>query len=285
MFCSSCGTSLRLYARFCAVCGLPTDSPAVPALPITPSVANRNSPIAITHPASYVSPQRQQPAMYAAPQGYAQAPVNYGWFGPTMPAQSSFAYPDYFQQSTPAVYPPLVSNRLYPSVRPGPVQAQQAISSLPVVNYQAPASGKNQVQLTYPSFGPRAAAFLVDMILILLFVTLALVSLSGILSAANEEAVTVVLALLVTFVALIFLLWYPVVQPASTGQTLGKRLFNIKVVDRSGNPPGVAKMAARFFIGYPLSALIMGVGFLVPLWDIQRQALDDKLVDTYVINA
>jgi uncharacterized RDD family membrane protein YckC len=47
----------------------------------------------------------------------------------------------------------------------------------------------------------------------------------------------------------------------------------------------VLRAALRLLIGYPLSFLLLGVGFLWVLADDYRQALHDKLVGTFVVYA
>lgn len=299
MYCQNCGQPLRNDARFCGVCGTPNYPPTpapgqgmAPAQP--PPGAAYPGPVAPpAQPAPLAPPGHPQAAPYQQPVPYQQAapPASYApypqsvqqpmWQPGSGPAQPQLAqgYPQpyYSQQAMPASQPP--------------VQAQQPAAyavNAPLQRPVAPPPGSVVAPIvpgaTYPAFGRRAAAFLIDIFLVLLFIAVAALPLSGVLTGMNTDALTIILAVIVSLGAFAFLLWYPIIQPGQTGQTMGKRLLNVKVVDRRGNPPGIDKMAVRFLIGYPLCAIIMGVGFLVPLWDVQRQALDDKLVDTYVID-
>lgn len=268
MFCQNCGQPLRSDARFCGVCGTPNYPP-------TPAPYQQAAP-----PASY--PPYPQAVQHLQPT----------WQPGSGPAQPQLAqgYPQpyYPQQAMPASQPPVqVQQPAAPSPQT-PAPAAYAVNGS-LVRPVAPPPGSMLAPIvpgaTYPVFGRRAAAFLIDMFLVLLFIAAAALPLSGVLTGMNTDTLTIILAVIVSLGSLAFLLWYPIIQPGQTGQTMGKRLLNIKVVNRRGNPPGIDRMAVRFLIGYPLSAIIMGVGFLVPLWDVQRQALDDKLVDTYVIKA
>jgi len=67
------------------------------------------------------------------------------------------------------------------------------------------------------------------------------------------------------------------------GGTPGKLLMGCEVVDAgSGARPGVSQALLRY-IGYILSALPLGLGFLWILWDRRKQGFHDKLAGTLVI--
>jgi uncharacterized RDD family membrane protein YckC len=307
MYCQNCGRPLRNDARFCGVCGTPNYPPPgqgmAPAQPPPPAAAY---PPPVAQPTPLSQPGYQPPAPYqpmpyqqAAPQAsyppYAQSvqhlqpmPGQPGsWPVQQQPAQA-YPQPYYPPQPMPGGQPPVQAQQPAAPYRQTPAPVAYAASA-PPQRPVAPPPGSIVAPIvpgaTYPAFGRRAAAFLIDISLVLLFITAAVLPLSGVLTGMNTDTLTIILAVIVSLGSLAFLLWYPIIQPGRTGQTLGKRLLNVKVVDQRGNPPGIDKMAVRFLIGYPLCAIIVGVGFLVPLWDVQRQALDDKLVDTYVISA
>lgn len=285
MFCQNCGRPLRNDAKFCGVCGTPNHPlPGQGALPAQqpPPAAALPSPV---QPAPLPPPGYLQPAPYPQPLPYQQAAPPAGYSPYPQSVQQLQPIPGQpgpwpaQPQPAPGYPPPYYPQQAMPGGRP-PGQAQ-----LPAVPPPGSVVAAIVPGATYPTFGRRAVAFLIDITLILLFITAAVLPLSGVLTGMNTDALTIILAVIVSLGSLVFLLWYPIIQPGRTGQTLGKRLLNVKVVDRKGAPPGIDKMAVRFLIGYPLCAIIMGVGFLVPLWDVQRQALDDKLVDTYVVDA
>ena len=295
MYCQRCGSQLRNDAHFCGVCGATTNPPP-PSQPPQPGPAS-GYPTPTPYSVQPVQPGYPQPAPYGQPPALAEYPVQPAYPQPVQylqPLPTPSQPPPYAPAYPPTYYQPQPANpgsNQYPQpVAPAPAQQPVANSKSPGPWQQSavgvpPGSVVAPIILgaTYPPYGRRAAAFLIDISLILLFIGAAVVPMTGVLSGVNTDTLTVVLASIVSLASLVFLIWYPIVQPGRTSQTLGMRLLEIKVVDQKGKPPGIGKMAVRFLIGYPLCAIIMGVGFLVPLWDVQKQALDDKLVNTYVI--
>lgn len=73
-----------------------------------------------------------------------------------------------------------------------------------------------------------------------------------------------------------------VLLPARQGQTLGKWLVGIRIIQTSFAPVSVFHILKRHLIGYPLS-MIFGLGFLWMLWDRRQQGWHDKLAHTLVV--
>jgi uncharacterized RDD family membrane protein YckC len=66
------------------------------------------------------------------------------------------------------------------------------------------------------------------------------------------------------------------------GATLGKMIAGVKIVATDGSSIGVRRAILRF-IGYIVSAIILGLGFLMIAWDEKKQGLHDKIANTLVI--
>ncbi len=83
------------------------------------------------------------------------------------------------------------------------------------------------------------------------------------------------------------LLWgmYFIGFTAACGQTPGKRILGLHVVDESGAPVDWDAASIRFFIGYPISLLPLGLGFYWALVDKNNQAVHDKIAGTLVIGS
>ena len=67
------------------------------------------------------------------------------------------------------------------------------------------------------------------------------------------------------------------------GQTAGKRLFGLRVVELTGKPLGLMTCFGRYG-GYAAGLATGGMGFLQVLWDPNRQAVEDKLAHTVVVD-
>ena len=68
----------------------------------------------------------------------------------------------------------------------------------------------------------------------------------------------------------------------TTGQTLGKILFALRVVDTAGQPPGYLRALARAALG-AVSVLAAGLGLVPMAFDPARRALHDRAFRTRVI--
>ncbi len=75
---------------------------------------------------------------------------------------------------------------------------------------------------------------------------------------------------------------YQVYLGGILGQTVGKRLFGLRVISSQGKAPGPLIACVRF-VAMTLSLGIAGLGFLWCIFDRERRALHDHLSGTYVI--
>ncbi|MBP7652669.1 RDD family protein [Candidatus Dependentiae bacterium] len=67
------------------------------------------------------------------------------------------------------------------------------------------------------------------------------------------------------------------------GATPGKMIINLKIVDKETFEIITFKKAVLRFLGYILSILTLGLGFLWIIWDKENQGFHDKLAKTYVL--
>ena len=86
-------------------------------------------------------------------------------------------------------------------------------------------------------------------------------------------------------IALQVALWsfYFIVFLGKCGQTPGKKLLGIKALRSDGKIMGYKVAAIRCLIGYTLSCLTFGLGFIWALLDKNNQCLHDKIADTLVV--
>ncbi len=66
------------------------------------------------------------------------------------------------------------------------------------------------------------------------------------------------------------------------GGTPGKLILGLKIVNSEGKYIGIPTAALRY-IGKVLSSMIIGIGHLFIVWEPKKQALHDKVANSYVI--
>ena len=70
---------------------------------------------------------------------------------------------------------------------------------------------------------------------------------------------------------------------STTGQTPGMRVMRLRVIDRSGEPPHLARALLRV-VGLGLAIIPLFAGFLPVLFDVRRRGIHDLLARTAVIH-
>lgn len=74
-----------------------------------------------------------------------------------------------------------------------------------------------------------------------------------------------------------------IILPMFSGQSLGKMLTGLSVVRTDGKIPTFGNLLLRHFLGYPLTILTVGLGFLVSVINAKGRALHDFIAGTIVI--
>ena len=82
--------------------------------------------------------------------------------------------------------------------------------------------------------------------------------------------------------SLIFAPLYTIFLWTLAGQTIGKAVLGIRVV-RSNGERMTFRVSVRRYVGYILSFLAFGLGFLLILVDDERRGFDDRFASTYVV--
>ena len=129
--------------------------------------------------------------------------------------------------------------------------------------------------MIYAGFWIRFLAHVIDFVLINA-VELALeygVSTPLNFSSFSQQILGVVLTVGLSY-------WYYCVFQVRHGQTIGKRLFSIYVVDENTGAFLNRKQAVIRLVGYLLSYAIIGCGFLMAAFHPQKRALHDLLAGT-----
>jgi len=74
-----------------------------------------------------------------------------------------------------------------------------------------------------------------------------------------------------------------VIFPLFSGQTIGKILTGLRIVKTDGNTPTFSRLLVRHLVGYPLTVLTLGIGFLFSVLNHKGRALHDFLSGTIVV--
>jgi uncharacterized RDD family membrane protein YckC len=130
-------------------------------------------------------------------------------------------------------------------------------------------------------FSLRCGAILIDYIVlvaILAFSTLVSRLFGGGARAAGSSSVTIgiLLALVVAALDLGIL-------PGLTGITIGKWATGLRIVRKNGTELGIGRAFLRHFVGYPLSALTLGLGFVIAALNARGRGLHDLIAGTVVV--
>ena len=127
----------------------------------------------------------------------------------------------------------------------------------------------------------RCGAFLLDYVAlasIIVFASLIARLLGGGARTAGNSAETMGLLAAVTFVVLNL-----VVLPGFTGLTLGKWATGLRIEKNDGGDISILRAAFRHLVGYPLSLLLFGIGFLMVALTVRGRGLHDIIAGTVVV--
>src|SRR5688572_699163 len=150
----------------------------------------------------------------------------------------------------------------------------------PRPNVKSRSATQNLARLRGP-FSLRCGAILIDYIILVAIVAFStLVSRllgGGARSAGNSsETVGILLALVVAIMNLGIL-------PGLTGLTAGKWATGLRISRSDGRDLGIGRAFLRHFVGYPISFITLGSGFLLCAFMPSGRGLHDFIADTIVV--
>jgi uncharacterized RDD family membrane protein YckC len=146
-------------------------------------------------------------------------------------------------------------------------------------------------QPTYGGFWIRLVALIIDNVIVaipILVLSFIVGIAIGVGTAVNNSTtettnaaangVTGILQLLALLISAGYFVFF-----WSTGQTLGMRLFHLRVVDaNTGQPIGVGRSVLRY-IGFIISSLVCYIGLIWAAFDSRKQGWHDKMAGTVVL--
>jgi uncharacterized RDD family membrane protein YckC len=130
-------------------------------------------------------------------------------------------------------------------------------------------------------FALRCGALLIDYILLALILTFSimiarLMGGGARMAGGTAEKVGVFITMVVAVLDL-------VVMAGLTGKTVGKWTTGLRIERTDGRLPGIGRAVLRHLIGYPLSLLPFGLGFLIVAVSPTGRALHDLIAGTIVV--
>lgn len=133
-------------------------------------------------------------------------------------------------------------------------------------------------KLEYADPGRRFLAYIIDSIILAVVQGIC----EFIFKQLLEEGSITYFVIYIPFVLALNWLYFAYLESSPTQATLGKKAMNIRVVSTSGERISFKQGSVRYFAKI-LSAIILLIGFIMILFDKDKQGLHDKLANTYVV--
>lgn len=141
------------------------------------------------------------------------------------------------------------------------------------------------VQAPLAGFWIRFLAVFVDGIIVSIPTSILIAVFDGdsdyFVGTGARPGATVAANLISTIIGVIY---YASLEGGPSGQTLGKRICGIRVVDAVTGQPGIGiGRGVGRYLGRILSSIPLGLGYFWMLWDDRKQTWHDKLAATLVV--
>lgn len=81
----------------------------------------------------------------------------------------------------------------------------------------------------------------------------------------------------------LLLIIYSIIGTGVYGTSIGKKFFNLYVINSLGTKPSFVRAVLRESIGKILSGIPLGLGYAWAIWDKDKQTWHDKIGGTYVV--
>ncbi len=126
----------------------------------------------------------------------------------------------------------------------------------------------SSTQSSNVGFWPRVGAYLLDNLIIF----------------AVQFVIGMIAPKINVFGIIIAVIYFVYFWTQQNGQTLGHKVLGIRVVREDGKPIDIVTAIIRY-IGYIVSGIVIGLGFLWVIWDPKKQGWHDKMAGTIVVKA
>jgi uncharacterized RDD family membrane protein YckC len=145
----------------------------------------------------------------------------------------------------------------------------------------------DQTPVRYAGFWIRFVAAIIDGIIVAIAqfaISLILYSKINVDSTAMSEQSMGVNILYFILVLGINVCYYSFMESSNSQATIGKKAVGIKVTDLNGEKISLANAIGRYFSKF-VSALILGIGYLMAGFTEKKQALHDMIASTLVVRS
>ena len=142
-------------------------------------------------------------------------------------------------------------------------------------------SRRDPVERQPAPFSLRCGAALIDYILLVGIVAFSTIIArwygGGARTAGNSaETIGVIISFIVALLNFALL-------AGLTGRTVGKWATGLRIEQQDGDVPGIGVALFRHFVGYPVSFLTLGLGFVMAIFSARGRALHDLIAGTVVV--
>lgn len=145
----------------------------------------------------------------------------------------------------------------------------------------------NRQPTVYAGFWVRAAAYVIDSVIVFFGLLIVRLLMSGIMALVSGTALGGNVLFHYTLKDIVLYLCgvvYFILCTYYTGTTLGKKAMNLRVVNGEGSHKlGFLNVVYRETIGRFLSGVILWIGYIMAGIDSEKRALHDMLCDTRVV--
>jgi uncharacterized RDD family membrane protein YckC len=143
-----------------------------------------------------------------------------------------------------------------------------------VASHYAEPTQKSGDLLIYASFWKRAAAYVIDIVLLVIVMVLFL-ALTVDVDHIDDGLLMLIRLFLVT-------LYFTLMESSSAHATFGKQILGLKVLQEDGQGLHFGKALLRN-LARQVSALIFLMGYVMMLWTQKSQTLHDKIAQSIVV--
>jgi len=134
----------------------------------------------------------------------------------------------------------------------------------------------------FGGFWIRVGAYFIDLVVLIIPVLLISFLFRAVTPAENEVEQVIVEFMDSILSLIVWWIYFAVLHSSKWQASVGKKAVGLKVVDENGNRISFGRATGRYF-GEFLSALLLGIGYMMVGWSKKKQGLHDKIAGTYVI--